>query len=589
VGGHLDAVDLLIGNGAKFPQGRYGYNPLPDAAKRGYTGIVGRLLAAGYDIDGWHDYDTAIGHAIKNGQYETFRYLLDNGAKLNRDNGLYSYSPRLSQAAAGGNPDIVEALLDYHKDDPNKEAYIADAIRSASNGGQTGMADWLLARSKGRLDVQILLQDAIDLNQVASVGFWLARGARADTLYRDEYPSHWFPYQPEPLAERAAARGYTDVVKMLVENGASPDILGTAAAWGDTEMLRFLIGHGAKPSAADLYSAAANQNPGNVRLLLSRGLDADGYRDGMRRTPLLSAVEYEYNEIDGLYGFRTVDSLVYEVARALVGAGADVNARDYEGMTPLMFAVGNNFTSTVRLLLDNGARRDAMNNFGDHVQYFATPFAPEAFTDSVLLDLLKIEYTSGEIHDWEAWMERHPPRVKRKSQYTKDSELFEAVGRQDLAAIEAAIEAGGNPVVFDTPGQEAYSVLGRALGEGAPVAVYRLLVAGGAPVDAANSSGTTSLMRAAMAGDVAAAEFFISRGADVNRVNDYGNTALVFAAKNGCLDMIRLLVSRGADIDRPGNGGTPLQFAGMYEHPEAAELLLSLGAKPEELENEGGM
>jgi ankyrin repeat protein len=46
----------------------------------------------------------------------------------------------------------------------------------------------------------------------------------------------------------------------------------------------------------------------------------------------------------------------------LIQAGADVNAQDVFGATPLLMAVKKSATSTVSLLLDNGANIDVQDN-----------------------------------------------------------------------------------------------------------------------------------------------------------------------------------------------------------------------------------
>jgi len=104
-------------------------------------------------------------------------------------------------------------------------------------------------------------------------------------------------------------------------------------------------------------------------------------RDRAGRTPLHYAV------IDPPVGVRHVPSRIhpglaarnggvsrdYRVARTrrLLGEGADVNAADEQGMTPLHFAVQRDCVEVVGLLLDAGARVDAADVRGETPLYKA--------------------------------------------------------------------------------------------------------------------------------------------------------------------------------------------------------------------------
>ncbi|MFG2827053.1 ankyrin repeat domain-containing protein [Streptomyces sp. NPDC048434] len=121
------------------------------------------------------------------------------------------------------------------------------------------------------------------------------------------------PSTPHPDGETplylAAVGGRTDIVRLLLEAGASPDAesrgepgseglpLCAAACWDHAEVVRELLAHGADPNLREddgtsysaLMWAATGGHHRTVRLLLEAHADPDaGNRD---RTPLMAAAE----------------------------------------------------------------------------------------------------------------------------------------------------------------------------------------------------------------------------------------------------------------------------------------------------------
>lgn len=100
-------------------------------------------------------------------------------------------------------------------------------------------------------------------------------------------------------------------------------------------------------SAPNLTLAALKGETGLVIELLKAGADPDA-RDGQGRTPLLEAA----------FGGH-IDTL-----SALLEAGADPNARDPDGWSPLMEAASKGRFEVVKLLLAAGADANATNREG---------------------------------------------------------------------------------------------------------------------------------------------------------------------------------------------------------------------------------
>lgn len=109
--------------------------------------------------------------------------------------------------------------------------------------------------------------------------------------------------------------------------------LHTAARFGRDDLVDLLISRGADPQARDprhrrtpLHIAAQYGFPNVVTVLLKAGAEVDP-RDDLGSTPLHEAAS-------GLAGTSDLDGRV-EVARRLVARGADLDARQVSGRTPL--------------------------------------------------------------------------------------------------------------------------------------------------------------------------------------------------------------------------------------------------------------
>lgn len=112
-----------------------------------------------------------------------------------------------------------------------------------------------------------------------------------------------------------------------------------------------LQGKRAKPTGAveppALITATADRNVPVVKALLERGADVNA-RDEEGETPLMIAIFLQ-------------DAWL---TKAILNSGANVNLRDKQGASALVFAVDNNDIDTVRALLNKGADVNAANKSG---------------------------------------------------------------------------------------------------------------------------------------------------------------------------------------------------------------------------------
>jgi ankyrin repeat protein len=229
-------------------------------------------------------------------------------------------------------------------------------------------------------------------------------------------------------------------------------------------------------------------------------------------------------------------------ALEMIAAGADVNAAQGDGTTPLHWAVYKIDADLTRALLERGAQPDVINDYGS-------------------------------------------------------SPLAEAVKVADARLVEMLLDAGSDVEMPNQEGQTALMLAARA----GFLDVAELLVRHGADVNAREKwRGQTALMWAADEGSAEMTRFLIDHGVDVHAralANDWptqmtgeprnqyrptgGLTPLLYAARSGCMDCVEALLDAGADPDRPNpEGVTPLIVAIDNFAFDTARLLFERGANP---------
>lgn len=402
----LEQAELLLRAGGRAEDAnRYGVTALLEAATSGNAPMLGVLLDAGADPNtAMPEGETALMRAARAGGAEAVTLLLSHGAVVDARESWRDQTA-LMWATAEGNTEAVEALIAGGAD-----------IHARSRGGFTPLlfavrhnhAETLRGLVAAGADIEDTLPSGMSalalatLNAYYDLGVWLlGEGANPNAADQGWTPLHQLVWARRPnlgynnpapvptgrvsdlafvealVAHGAdlnaletkeprggdgsgAPGGYRNVLNRV---GATPFLLAAKAV--DTELMRLLVRLGADPLrpnedgttplmvAAGVGIWAVGESPGTneealaaVRLMLELG-DVATTVDANGDTALHGAV------------IRGSEPLV----RLLLDLGADLEAVNQKGWTPLTIAKGVFYSNTgkrwpemERLLLELGAR-----------------------------------------------------------------------------------------------------------------------------------------------------------------------------------------------------------------------------------------
>jgi ankyrin repeat protein len=351
----------------------------------------------------------------------------------------------------------------------------------------------------------------------------------------------------ETLLMRAAEGGVREVVDLLLQHGAAVDTreslgqtaLMFAARAGHADIVATLLAHGADPNVATpLGRTPAFIGPNSVPGfgfgvgIIRGGVPADrGRREP--RPGGLTPLHYAARENRA------------EVARLLVEAGADINAREANDITPLLMAISNNGVATADYLLAHGGAVNTQDWYGRSPLWEAVNVRNLYVHNVTLKNGIDREPVLGLIKSLLAAGADVNAR-------TKETPPF----RNYLLGVTGSLEW------VDFTGQTPFLTAALA----GDVTVMKLLLQHGADPHIDTIHGTSPLMAASGVNWVVdqtwtegpeqlleAVKLCYSLGMDVNQANSMGITALHGAANRGSDDIIRFLAEHGADLTAQDN------------------------------------
>jgi ankyrin len=346
-----------------------GESPLHQAAQGGNVPVISLLCEhkAVIDIRG-REGSTPLLEAAHFGQVAAAEALLAHGADANARN-REGKTP-LRQAAWYGSVELVRLLLDHGADMYARDGTDLTAIDVAALRGAEEVVAFF--RSRGYRTAAI--QDAVYLGDVEAVKQYLEKIAEWEKANPQRAKAHitW-------LLQSAAQAGQPEVVTVALEHGADPNAKGSdgstplhraaMASVRGAEVVGLLLKHGAKPTAlmaegeTPLVVAVSCGHSDIAAALLAGGADANA-RDGEGRTALHQAVHADQQRLGrrkaGAQRVRfpwdpVVETNEQPVITVLASGGANVNATDKRGVTPLHVAAYSGYDAAVDLLLANGA------------------------------------------------------------------------------------------------------------------------------------------------------------------------------------------------------------------------------------------
>ncbi|MCL5277841.1 MAG: ankyrin repeat domain-containing protein [Deltaproteobacteria bacterium] len=165
----------------------------------------------------------------------------------------------------------------------------------------------------------------------------------------------------------ASGEGHTDIVKLLIEHGANEEhhyrsgytALMMASKKGYTEIIKLLLKH-----TADITEINFKIGIGSYEYTAVRLAEIEGYQDIVDLLKKAGAKTDADEDINQAVIAMASDGDTKGV-KFIIGKGANVNAKDDDGKTVLMFAVEMSSVDLIKFLIEKKADVNAKNNDGN--------------------------------------------------------------------------------------------------------------------------------------------------------------------------------------------------------------------------------
>jgi ankyrin repeat protein len=513
-----------------------GVSPLHYAVQEGYTGYIRFLLKKNADPNIKNATgQTPVYTAMERGAIPVIKMLIDSGAVLDVQDAkgaspMHIMPPEEAHAEAlavlfaqranpnlkdekGNTPLHVFVLAD--RPPLIVETMLKGGASAASQNNEGKTALYIAVEQKRSAFVPMLLEYGSDIFSVTSMGSTPFGKALAENnpvlpaLITARTVQSIDAEGNTPLLAAMKAGAAADIIRMILDKGAAVNAqnkegesalhLAVRANQAGTGLLLLEQGadiflanaRGETPLFLTFYANAGNNTgtPRPVReirlfMLNERVMAA---RDSLGNTVLHYVTQWN------------IDAMI----PTIVERGANTEAANISGETPLFIAVKANAASTVRALLQAGASLTGRDSLGN-------------------------------------------------------TALHTAVRANASQATEALLDAKINI--------DAYNLYGQTpLHDAVRLNVYDaqvILIRRGANLEIRDNDGNTPLLLAVQAGNFRAVDHLTGSGSDVNTRNSNGNTPLHLAVRDERSDIVALLLRNNAQIySRNANNESPFSIA----------------------------